>query len=179
MTDFNNYYMLVALAVREKANCIGRKVGAIIVKENRIIGTGYNGTPEGMANCENEGCMRCTKYRNSGELYDKCICVHAEQNAMITAARFGHSIDGSIVYTTLEPCFTCCKEFLQAKIETFYYLEKLNIVSDEHSLEEKDKDFDSQYEILLNRFKKMPTQLEKPALEGSIQKMKEYLSVLN
>lgn len=115
MSDFNSYYMLVALAVREKANCMGRKVGAIIVKENRIIGTGYNGTPEGMQNCEDGGCIRCNKHRDQGNFYDQCICVHAEQNAMITAARFGHEIQGSVIYTTLQPCFTCAKRISPSK----------------------------------------------------------------
>src|SRR5262245_28880617 len=125
MADLNEYYMLVALSVRERANCKGRKVGAIFVKDNRIIGTGYNGTPEGMKNCEDGGCVRCDKYRSSGDLYDKCICVHAEQNAIVTAARFGHGIQNSVIYTTLQPCFSCTKELLQAKVKTVYYLEEL------------------------------------------------------
>ena len=86
----DQYYMNIAIAVREKANCLGRKVGAVIVRQNRIISTGYNGTPEGMTNCLDGGCVRCKdKEAYSASVgYDVCICVNAEQNALITAARF-------------------------------------------------------------------------------------------
>jgi len=176
--------MLVALAVREKANCLGRKVGAIIVKENRIIGTGYNGTPEGMSNCDQDGCSRCKmkyhdKLKFNEDLYDKCICVHAEQNAMITAARFGHGIEGAIVYSTLQPCFTCTKEFLQAKIQTFYYLEKINNTDTKNrNVDNKDKEFMKQYEVLLRRFKKVPANLDMVELNKSISNMKRYITTL-
>lgn len=176
MTEFNEYYMLVALAVRERANCKGRRVGAIIVKDNRIIGTGYNGTPEGMANCEEGGCVRCDKYRKQSQNYDKCICVHAEQNAMVTAARFGHSIQHSIIYTTLQPCFTCTKEFLQAKVKTVYYLNELDKkATSEQGKSIEDEDFNAQYEILFNRFEKHPTKIENDNLIASIDNIKKYL----
>jgi len=116
--------MNIAMAVRKKANCLGRKVGAVIVKENRIISTGYNGTPEGITNCTDGGCVRCRErdtYKASVG-YDVCICVHAEQNALITAARFGNAVEGSVVYSTLRPCFDCTKAALQAKIQAIYYL---------------------------------------------------------
>lgn len=173
MIEFNEYYMLVALAVRERANCRGRRVGAIIVKDNRIIGTGYNGTPEGMANCEDGGCVRCEKYRKKSQNYDQCICVHAEQNAMVTAARFGHSIQHSIVYTTLQPCFTCAKQFLQAKVKTIYYLDNLDKKIKKLSVE--DKDFNDQYKILCNRFKKHPTKIKKRTLIKNVHNIKKYL----
>jgi len=118
------YYMNIAIAVRKKANCLGRKVGAVIVRENRIISTGYNGTPEGIKNCTDGGCVRCRNretYKASVG-YDVCICVHAEQNALITAARFGNAIEGAFVYSTLRPCFDCTKAALQAKVDTIYYL---------------------------------------------------------
>jgi dCMP deaminase len=116
--------MGIAFAVRQKANCTGRKVGAVLVKENRIISTGYNGTPEGMTNCLDGGCERCRDKKGyaSSVGYDVCICVHAEQNALITAARFGIPIQGSIMYSTLRPCFDCSKAMLQAKVHTVYYL---------------------------------------------------------
>lgn len=176
MTEFNEYYMLVALAVRERANCKGRRVGAIIVKDNRIIGTGYNGTPEGMINCETGGCVRCDKYRKQSQNYDKCICVHAEQNAMVTAARFGHSIQSSVIYTTLQPCFSCTKQFLQAKVKTVYYLEELDKKSSvEQDKTIEDEDFEAQYEILFNRFEKHPMKVEKSKLIPSLDDIKKYL----
>jgi len=120
----DEYYMTIAMAVRTKANCLGRRVGAILVKENRIISTGYNGTPEGMTNCSDGGCARCkNKEAYAASVgYDVCICVHAEQNALITAARFGNPIQDSIVYSTLRPCFDCSKAMLQAKVHTIYYI---------------------------------------------------------
>jgi dCMP deaminase len=120
----DEYYMTIAIAVRKKANCLGRRVGAVIVRENRIIATGYNGTPEGMTNCLNGGCVRCKDKKSfaPGVGYDVCICVHAEQNALITAARFGNAIEGSTVYSTMRPCFDCTKALLQAKVEGVAYL---------------------------------------------------------
>lgn len=177
MIEFNEYYMLVALAVRERANCKGRSVGAIIVKDNRIIGTGYNGTPEGMINCESGGCLRCEKYRKKSQNYDKCICVHAEQNALITAARFGHGIQNSIVYTTLQPCFTCTKEFLQAKVKTVYYLDELDKTKSSNKKQtSEEKEFSVQYEILFSRFEKYPTKIEKVKLIKNIENIKKYLN---
>jgi dCMP deaminase len=137
--------MNIAIAVRERANCLGRKVGAILVRENRIISTGYNGTPEGMKNCLNGGCIRCLRreqYKASVG-YDVCICVHAEQNALITAARFGIAISGSCAYSTMRPCFDCTKALLQAKVGTIYYLHDWV-----HPMEE----LQDQYELLQNEF---------------------------
>ena len=123
--DRHKYFMAIAMAVRLRANCVGNRVGAIIVLNNRIISTGYNGTPENMPNCLDGGCYRCAnrdKTFRSGEAYDLCICVHAEQNAVLAAARFGISTTGSTVYTTLRPCFGCAKEMLQAQVKSVYYL---------------------------------------------------------
>ncbi len=120
----NEYFMGIAMAVRKRANCMGNRIGAAIVLHGRIISTGYNGTPENLPNCEEGGCHRCAnrdKYP-SGTAYDLCICVHAEQNAILSAARFGIAIEGSTVYTTMRPCFGCTKEMLQAKISSVYFL---------------------------------------------------------
>jgi hypothetical protein len=78
--SWDEYYMTNAMGVRKRANCTGRRVGAVIVKENRIISTGYNGTPEGITNCLDGGCVRC---KNKDQFapsvgYDVCLCVHAE-----------------------------------------------------------------------------------------------------
>ena len=143
--DNHQYYMNIAIAVREKAKCLGRKVGALLVRENRIVSTGYNGTPEGMPNCIDGGCVRCAKreeYRASVG-YDVCICVHAEQNALITAARFGIPIAGAFAYSTMRPCFDCTKALLQAKVHTIYYLHDWS-----HPLE----DLQEQYELIQSRF---------------------------
>lgn len=122
-TETQEYYMRIAHAVRQKASCSRRLVGAVLVLGNRIVSTGYNGTPEGMTNCDQNGCIRCAQQElfPPGEGYDVCICVHAEQNALLTAARYGISVAGADVYTTLAPCFTCMKELLQAKVQNVYY----------------------------------------------------------
>ena len=116
--------MRIAMAVRARANCTGNRVGAILVKDRRIISTGYNGTPFHMSNCLDGGCNRCAdrgRYE-SGKDYDLCICVHAEQNSLLAAARFGIASEEAMLYSTMRPCFGCTKELLQAGIATVYYL---------------------------------------------------------
>jgi dCMP deaminase len=122
--DPHAYFMGIALAVRARADCTGNRVGAVIVRDRRIVSTGYNGTPENMPNCSEGGCLRCAQRERfpSGTGYDLCICVHAEQNALLAAARFGIAMEGATVYTTMRPCFGCTKEMLQARVEAVYYL---------------------------------------------------------
>lgn len=114
----DDYYMGIAYAVRERANCVGFKVGAVLVQGDRVISTGYNGTPAGIRNCDQGGCERCAHPDRfvSGTSYDICICVHAEQNALLSAARLQLPAAGSILYTTLQPCFGCLKELVQAHV---------------------------------------------------------------
>ena len=97
-----------------------------IGRPSRTIATGYNGTPRGFARCNDEerGCHRCAdpdRYP-SGSAYDVCICVHAEQNALLQAARFGVRAEGSTLYATLSPCFGCLKELYQAGVSGVRYL---------------------------------------------------------
>jgi len=153
--NWNDYYMNIAIAVRDKANCLGRKVGAILVKENRIISTGYNGTPEGMKNCTDGGCVRCKnreKYKNNLG-YDVCICVHAEQNAVLSAARFGISIENSIAYTTMRPCFDCSKALLQSKVKAVFYL---------HDWSHPIPELQEQYALIQKQFPKGVKKLKLP-----------------
>jgi dCMP deaminase len=149
---YDDYFMGVAYAIRERANCLGYKVGAVLVLHDRVISTGYNGTPEGMPNCDEGGCARCAarvrsgsrkpKYA-SGTGYDVCICVHAEQNALLAAARFGIPVDGGLIYTTIQPCFGCLKEMVQARIAGVRY---------RHPWSHPDKNLKPQYDILRIRF---------------------------
>ena len=124
--DKLTYFLLLALAARARADCVGRHVGAVITREGRVLSTGYNGTPFGMPNCSEGGCHRCAQRRESPELrggaYDVCICVHAEQNAILTASRFGQQTLGAALTSTVQPCFGCLKEMLQAGISDVYYL---------------------------------------------------------
>ena len=120
----HDFYMRLAMVVETGAKCLGSRVGAVIVRDNRVLGSGYNGTPAGYPNCtESErGCRRCAIRRElpdaslSGKLYDICLCVHAEQNAMLTAARFGTALDGAFLYTTVQPSFNCLKELMQVRL---------------------------------------------------------------
>jgi dCMP deaminase len=122
--NFDEYFMTIAMAVRKRANCLGSKVGAVLVLDKRIISTGYNGTPKGMQNCGEGGCDRCANREDygAGKGYDLCICVHAEQNALLSAARFGIAVENSVLYVTMRPCFTCLKELLQAGVKEVVYL---------------------------------------------------------
>ncbi len=122
--DWPEYYMRIAMAVRARANCTGNRVGAILVRDRRIIATGYNGTPHGLPNCLDGGCNRCADRQRyaAGKDYDLCICVHAEQNTVLQAARFGIATEGAELYSTMRPCFGCTKELLQAGIVRVHYL---------------------------------------------------------
>jgi len=153
--DRHAYFMGIALAVRERADCRGQKVGAVLVVEDRIVSTGYNGTPTKMVNCSDGGCVRCLnreKRYPSGTGYDLCICVHAEQNAILSAARFGISVQGATVYTTTQPCFGCLKEMLQARIRCVYYIHPWT--------SPRDDDQERQYRILMGQFTEGVHQLQ-------------------
>jgi dCMP deaminase len=141
----DEYYMQIALAVRARANCRGARVGAVLVVSDRVVSTGYNGTPDKMTNCDDGGCERCSNREayGSGKGYDLCICVHAEQNALLSAARFGIPVQGGLLYTSMRPCFGCTKELLQAKITTVYYL---------HEWKHPDPDVWAEYEKIQARF---------------------------
>jgi len=123
LPDRDDYYMALAFTAARRANCRGRKVGAVLVKEDRVIATGYNGTPQGITNCLDGGCLRCSDRTSfvSGTHYDLCICVHAEANALLTAGRYGASTDQTVVYTTDQPCFACSKQLIQAGVAKVYY----------------------------------------------------------
>ena len=116
--DIDEYMMAIALGVRARANCMGSHIGAVLARDGHIVSTGYNGTPHKTPNCGEGGCGRCSNRDEypSGTGYDLCICVHAEQNALLSAARFGIAVDGSVLYSTWRPCFGCTKEMLQAGV---------------------------------------------------------------
>ena len=119
--SWDEYFMNIAHEAAKRANCIRRQVGAIIVKDRIIVSTGYNGTPMGVTNCFDGGCLRCLSDAAPGEGYDTCICVHAEENAIVLAARHGASTSGAILYSTLRPCFGCIKLCIQAGIKEVIY----------------------------------------------------------
>ena len=119
--SWDEYFMEIARVVAKRSNCSRRQVAAVIVKDNHLLSTGYNGTPRGVANCFDGGCPRCAGKTPSGKGLDECLCVHAEQNAICQAARYGINVSGSTIYITLSPCLTCAKLIINAGIREVVY----------------------------------------------------------
>lgn len=113
---WDEYFLRLAKDVSTRSNCSRRKVGAVIVKDNHIVATGYNGTPAKTTNCFDGGCPRCNGEHKTGEKLDECLCVHAEQNAICQAAKHGNAIDGGCIYVTCSPCLTCLKLIINSGI---------------------------------------------------------------
>lgn len=115
--------MQIAQLVGKRSTCIrsDRQVGAVIVREKRILATGYNGAPTGLAHCEEVGCLRERLRIPSGERHELCRGLHAEQNAIIQAAVCGTSIKDAVVYCTHVPCIICAKMLINAALRTIYY----------------------------------------------------------
>ncbi|MFC1497378.1 cytidine/deoxycytidylate deaminase family protein [Verrucomicrobiota bacterium] len=113
--------MDIAHVVAKRGNCIRRQVAAVIVKDQRIISTGYNGTPAGTKNCFEGGCSRCASDAASGSELDECICSHAEENAITQAAYYGTALHGAVLYCTLSPCLICAKLIVNSGIKEIIY----------------------------------------------------------
>ncbi len=119
--SWDEYFMGIAKVVASRSNCVKRKVAAVIVKDKRIISTGYNGTPRGTRNCSEGGCPRCNRFTESGKNLDECLCSHGEENAIVQAAYHGISIKDSVIYTTFSPCLSCTKMIINAGIKEVVY----------------------------------------------------------
>lgn len=121
--SWDEYFMGITELVAGRSTCMRRKVGALVVKDRNILATGYNGAPSGVTHCIETGCLREEMGVPSGERHEICRGLHAEQNAIIQAARHGISIKGAIVYSTTMPCVICTKMIINASISKVYYLE--------------------------------------------------------
>lgn len=121
--SWNEYFMDITRLVARRSTCMRRQVGAVMVKEKNILATGYNGTPSGIKHCDVTGCLREQLNVPSGERHELCRGLHAEQNAIIQAARHGVNISGSILYCTNSPCIICTKMLINAGIRKVVYLE--------------------------------------------------------
>lgn len=119
--NVDTYFMRVARLVAMRSTCLRRQVGAVLVKDKRILATGYNGAPKGLAHCENIGCLRAKLNVTQGERHELCRGLHAEQNAIIQAAIFGMSIKHSILYSTHFPCSVCTKMLINADVKDIIY----------------------------------------------------------
>ena len=127
-----DYFMDITKLVARRSTCIRRAVGAIIVKDQRILATGYNGAPMGIRHCSVTGCLRAKLNVPSGQRHELCRGIHAEQNAIIQAALHGVSIKNAVLFCTNQPCSICTKMIINAGISKIYYEEGY---ADELSLE--------------------------------------------
>lgn len=125
--DWDHYFMEIAQVVARRANCSRRQVAAVIVKENRVISTGYNGTPRGITNCCDGGCPRCASDIPSGNNLSECLCCHAEENAIVQAAYHGIAVKDSVLYTTFSPCLLCAKMIINSGISEVVYHQNYSI----------------------------------------------------
>lgn len=115
--SWDAYFMQITATVATRSTCMRRQVGAIIVKDKRILSTGYNGAPAGIAHCAQRGCLRNKLNIPSGERHELCMGLHAEQNAIIQAALYGVGIENAIFYITHQPCILCAKMMVNARIQ--------------------------------------------------------------
>jgi len=118
---WDQYFMSIAELVAQRATCLRRQVGAVFVRDKRIITTGYNGVPSGIRHCLEIGCLRETRGVPSGERHELCRGLHAEQNAIIQAALYGVSLEGTTLYCTNQPCSICSKMLINVRVEKIIY----------------------------------------------------------
>lgn len=117
----DEYFMEIAEVVAKRSTCLRNKVGAVIVRDKRILSTGYNGAPRDMEHCLEIGCLRDQQNIASGTRHELCRAVHAEQNAIIQSALHGVSVEGATLYCTHQPCILCAKMIINSKIKRVVY----------------------------------------------------------
>jgi dCMP deaminase len=120
---WNEYFMRIARLAATRSTCLRRQVGAVIVKNKKVLATGYNGSPSGLKHCLDIGCLREELGIPSGQRHELCRAIHAEQNAIIQAATSGISIEGGVLYSTTFPCILCAKMLINAGIREIYVAE--------------------------------------------------------
>ena len=119
--SWDQYFMDITRLVATRSSCMRRQVGALLVKERNILATGYNGVPSGITHCDVAGCLRAKLNVPSGERHELCRGLHAEQNAIIQAAKHGTNIDNATLYCTTMPCIICTKMLINAGITRVIY----------------------------------------------------------
>lgn len=128
---WDSYFMRLADLAALRSNCMKRRVGCVIVKDNRVVATGYNGTPRHLTNCNEGGCPRCNQGLGSGAALSTCLCLHAEENALLEAGRDRIAGENSILYCNTCPCLTCSIKIVQSGIKQVVYAQSYSM--DEHS----------------------------------------------
>ncbi len=118
---WDEYFMNIVELIKERSTCMRREVGALIVKDKRILTTGYNGAPAGCVHCSEIGCIRQELKIPSGERHELCRASHAEQNAIVQAAMYGVSINGGTIYVTAQPCSICSKLIINSGLKRVVY----------------------------------------------------------
>lgn len=120
---WDEYFIEIARLVASRSTCLRRQVGAVMVKDKNILATGYNGTPSGIRHCAEVGCLRQQLNVPSGERHELCRGLHAEQNAIIQAARHGVNIDSATLYCTHSPCIICSKMLINSGVKRIVCLD--------------------------------------------------------
>ncbi len=119
--SWEEYFLKIADLVSARSSCLKRKVGAVLVKDNRLLTTGYNGAPRGFEHCEKTGCLRQQLNVHAGHRHELCRGLHAEQNAIIQAALHGVQTQGSTLYCTHQPCVICAKMMINAGVKKIVF----------------------------------------------------------
>jgi dCMP deaminase len=145
--SWDNYFIELANLASQRSNCMKRRVGCVLVRNNRVVATGYNGTPRNTTNCNEGGCHRCNSNTRGGEGLDYCLCLHAEENAILEAGR--ERCEGSVLYCSTCPCLFCAKKIIQAGITRVVY-------SESYAMDSRSESLLKQVDIELIQFKSAP-----------------------
>jgi dCMP deaminase len=122
--SWDEYFLRIATLVAERSTCRRRKVGAVLVRDKRMLATGYNGAPHGLAHCDEVGCLRTELGIRPGQRIEICRGIHAEQNAIVQAATSGVNVSGAVLYCTHQPCVTCTKIMINSGIGGVFVRER-------------------------------------------------------
>jgi len=114
--SWDEYFMRIASEVARRTTCLRREIGSVVVRDKRILATGYNGAPSGLRHCAEIGCLREELNVPSGERHELCRALHAEMNALLQGARHGIGMEGGTLYSTHVPCSLCCKMIINSGI---------------------------------------------------------------
>lgn len=121
--SWDEYFLQLARQAATRSTCLRRQVGAVLVRDRRVLATGYNGAPRGVPHCLDVGCLREELGIPSGERHELCRAIHAEQNAIIQAAVHGVAVDGATLYCTHQPCILCAKMLINAGVREIVFRE--------------------------------------------------------
>ena len=126
--SWDHYFMSLASLAAQRSNCMKRRVGCVVVRDRRVVSTGYNGTPRGLRNCGDGGCGRCNAGQGSGQGLATCLCLHAEENALLEAGR-ERLREGAVLYCDTCPCLTCSIKIVQVGISEVVYSQEYSMDS--------------------------------------------------